>query len=123
MPSNIRKWIPRDPNVICDVCDRKRKWHQVTLAYGTGDLPEVVSCIDGCADQRHPLNSPPPIIFDGQPVPNARPDVNVSSSAEIVNSFMKWGSFSNAGPWGNLNNPNTDQNLNGVWTWGYFRRR
>lgn len=65
-------------NIICDICGRKRKNSEVTLAYGTGDIAVVVSCIDECADYRHPLNSPPPLIFDAQPVPDARPDVGVN---------------------------------------------
>lgn len=75
MPNqNIRKYIPADNNVICDVCGRKRKRSECVMAYGTGDIPVIMSCIDGCADSRHPCNDPPPIIFDGRPVMDARPE-------------------------------------------------
>ena len=71
---NIRKFLHHNPNVICDTCGRKRKWSEVIHSYGTGDIPVIISCIDGCADYRHPLNDPPPVIFDGQPWPDARPE-------------------------------------------------
>lgn len=122
--SSIKKYIKSDANVICDVCGRKRKWHEVTMAFGSGDIPVIASCIDGCADDRHPLNDPPPVIIDGQAIPNARPDVPASNPllyiTTVTPSFMSWGFFIGAGQWGDLNNPNTDFNLNGQWTWGYF---
>ena len=80
MPGNIKKHIPHNWNVICDVCGRQRKKYQTTTAYGSGDIPVVLSCLDGCADVRHPLNTPPPVIFDGRPVPDSRPDVTLTYS-------------------------------------------
>ena len=93
---NIKKLTPHDWNVTCDVCDRKRKKSQTTMAYGSGDIPEVVSCLDGCADYRHPLNEPPPVIFDGRPVPDARPDsvnFNTIIDATPLPSGIQWGMF------------------------------
>lgn len=119
---SIRKFLHRDPNFICDVCGRKRKRHEIVLAFGQGTEPVIISCIDGCADPLHPLNFPPPVIFDGRPVPNARPDskdvyLNISYS-----SYMSWGHLVDASCWGLFNNPNTDMNLNGQWTWGNFKK-
>jgi hypothetical protein len=74
LQSNIPKYTRSNPNAICDTCGRKRKWSEVVLSYGSGELAVIVSCKDGCADYRHPLNSPPPVIFDGQPIPDARPE-------------------------------------------------
>lgn len=123
---SIRKHIAHDWNVICDVCDRKRKRSECILAYGTGDVPEIMSCRDGCADTRHPLNDPPPLIFDGQPVPDARPDATQDNDTYQITitypSYMTWGKLKNAGQWGRFNNPNTEQNLNGIWTWGTFKK-
>lgn len=87
---NVQKHIPYNPNAICDVCGRKRKWSEVTLAYGTGDLAVIVSCIDGCADYRHPLNSPPPTIYDGQPVPNARPENTDTFVSSTTSAGQTW---------------------------------
>lgn len=91
MDGNIRNHIPHTWNVICDVCGKKKKNFQTTMAYGSGDVPVVLSCLDGCADDRHPLNDPPPVIFDGRPVPNARPDVALTVS--YVPSGILWGQF------------------------------
>ena len=126
MDGNIRKLIHRDNNVTCDVCGKKKKRSQTTLAYGSGDIPVIVSCLDGCADYRHPLNDAPPVIFDGQPVPDARPDVTNADLPFITNftnpSYMKWGYLVNAGSWGKFNNPNNEFNTSGQWTWGNFKR-
>lgn len=125
---NIKAWIHSNPNTICDICGRKRKTSETVLAYGSGDIPIIVSCIDGCADYRHPLNSPPPIIFDGQPVPDARPDETEDSNNPIwfvqifVPSFMTWGRFQKTGGWGTLNDSNSVFNTNVPWTWGAFSR-
>lgn len=78
MSSSINKYIKGSYNVICDVCDRKRKSYETTMSYGAGDIPVLRTCIDTCSDERHPLNSPPPVIFDGRPVPDARPDVAIT---------------------------------------------
>lgn len=119
--------ISHNHNVICDICGRKKKWSETTLAYGTGDVAVVVSCLDGCADYRHPLNSAPPVIFDAPPVPDARPDVTANNKEtfipEIIPSYMYWGTFTNAGLWGTLNNPNNEFNYNGLWLWGSFLKR
>lgn len=71
---SINTYIPANNNVICDVCGKKKKMSECVLAYGSGTIPVIVSCKDGCADVNHPLNYPPPVIFDGRPVPNARPE-------------------------------------------------
>lgn len=91
MNGDIRKYIPHNFNVICDVCGRKKKKSQTTMAYGSGDIPVVLSCLDGCADSRHPLNDPPPVIFDGYPVPDARPDATLTYT--YLPSGILWGSF------------------------------
>ena len=119
---NIKKYISSNHNVICDVCGKKRKRSEVVNAYGSGDIAVVMSCRDGCADSRHPLNSPPPVIFDGQPVHDARPDPTEIHVTAVVPSFMTWKHFKNAGTWKTLNNPNNGFNLNGIWTWGNFKK-
>jgi len=121
--ADIRKHLDHNNNVICDVCGRKRKRSECQLAFGTGDIPVIMSCIDGCADQRHPLNTPPPLIFDGQPVPDARPDQGFNKETFITTvtpSGMSWGHLTHAGAWGLFNNPNTVFNFNGLWEWGFF---
>lgn len=118
---NIEKYFASNNNVICDICGRKRKASEVIDAYGSGDIPVVISCKDGCADYRHPLNSPPPIIFDGQPVTNARPPPKDVFITTTVPSFMTWGKIP-AGLWGQFNLPNNEFNLSGMWTWGNFRK-
>lgn len=100
MKGNIKKLTEHNPNVICDTCGRKRKWSEVTHSYGSGDIPVVISCLDGCADVRHPLNSPPPIIFDGQPVPDARPDQDITY---LATSPQTWDS--NGYVWGSAPDP------------------
>lgn len=117
---NIRKWIHSDWNVTCDVCSRKRKRSQCVLAYGTGDLPVIMSCIDKCADYRHPLNSPPPLIFDGQPVPDARPtQKDTFVSTKLFPAGFTWGHFP-GGVFGNFNMGNSKFSYNLPWTWGAF---
>jgi hypothetical protein len=122
---SIEKHISHNWNVICDICGKKKKRYECILAYGSGTLPVVMSCRDGCADYNHPLNYPPPVIFDGRPVPDARPDQqnNKETFVPVNNpSFMTWGHFFQAGVWSKFNNPNTEFNLNGIWTWGNFKR-
>lgn len=121
---NIQKWIKGDWNTKCDVCGKKRKRSECVAAYGSGILPVIMSCRDGCADELHPLNFPPPIILDGRPVPNARPELTVAQSPSdegLQPSFMTWGHFQGT-VWGAFNNPNTTFNTNGMWTWGDFLR-
>lgn len=121
---SIRKHIPHSWNVICDICGRKRKRSECTLAYGTGTEPVVMSCLDGCADVNHPLNYPPPVIFDGRPVPDARPDTygnQIQYVTVTIPSGMTWGHFnSKARNWSKFNNPNNQFNFDGIWTWGSF---
>lgn len=125
---DLGKFIAGNWNAICDTCGFKRKASEMTLSYGSGDIPVLFTCRDNCSDQRHPLNSPPPIIFDGQPVPDARPDATQDSTSSqwfIVNttpSLMTWGAFPNTGGWGTLNFSNSEFNLDPVWTWGSFAR-
>src|ERR1051326_8631776 len=119
--SNIRKYIPSDNNVICDVCGKKRKVSECVLSYGTGLIPVVMACRDKCADYLHPLNYPPPVIFDGRPVPDARPeqtDIFITVNLPTVtlgnlpsNLYAAWGSF---------NGTNDEFNLNPIITWGNF---
>lgn len=118
---DVQKRLPNDYNVICDICGRKRKRSECTLAYGTGDVAIVMSCTDGCSDYRHPLNSPPPIIFDGRPVPDARDEAadNFGNIPTLVPSYFTWGNFP-GGSWGALNNGNTDKSFVPIWTWGNF---
>lgn len=125
---NIRKYILSNNNVICDVCGKKRKRSECVLAYGTGDIAVVMSCIDGCADYRHPLNSPPPLVFDGQPVLDARPDATEDSNSAqwfvnpFIPSYFTWGHFPRTGSWGHLNNNNSDFNTDPVWVWSAFTK-
>lgn len=108
MSSNIQKWLRSDNNVICDVCGRLKKKSQTVLAFGTGDIPVVVSCRDRCADYRHPLNSPPPVIFDGQPVRDARPEATDNYDTTSMDSTVFiWGRFPNgSNTWGNMGSGN-----------------
>jgi hypothetical protein len=122
MYSNIAKWFSGNNNVMCDVCGRKRKRSECTLAYGTGMIPVVMSCIDGCADYNHPLNYPPPIIFDGRPVQDARPQPTDQFIAYTMPSFMQWGHLLNAPKWGQFNEPDNEFDLNVNWTWGAFSK-
>lgn len=118
-------YIPGDYNVICDICGKKKKRSECAMAYGNGIIPVVMSCLDGCADANHPLNYPPPVIFDGRPVPDARPDVSAANSTYLpdpIPSFMKWGSIESNGTWGSLNYGNSPFNLNPMWTWGDFQK-
>lgn len=118
--SNIPKWIPTNNNVVCDVCGKKRKHSECIMAYGSGMIPVVMSCRDGCADINHPLNYPPPIIFDGRPVQDARPDQgNNQETFTYTPSFQKWGKF-NLGTWGRFNGSNNEFSLNPIITWGTF---
>lgn len=119
---SINKWLSGDNNVICDVCGKKRKRSECVMAYGSGMIPVVMSCIDGCADYNHPLNYPPPIIFDGRPVQDARPDVPTSQTvflSTFVPADFTWGHFP-GGLWGHFNNGNSEFSYNPLWTWGNF---
>jgi hypothetical protein len=123
---NIRKYFRSDWNVICQVCGRKRKRSECILAYGSGNLPVVMSCKDGCADERHPLNSPPPLVVDGLPVPDARPEASDKFISQSVVSGMTWFNLpsSQAPVWFKFNLPN-DQSKNPlqlIWTWFSFTR-
>lgn len=116
---NTRKWNGGDNNVICDVCGRKRKRSECIMSYGSGTIPVVMACRDKCADYNHPLNYPPPIIFDGRPVRDARPEqTNVFINTKIPALFT-WGHFP-GGNWGNFNQGNSEFNMNPLWTWGNF---
>lgn len=116
---SIQAYILSNNNVICDICGRKRKRSECTMAYGTGDIAVVMSCTDGCADERHPLNSPPPLIFDGQPVKDARPDPSEVFVTTTV-SLQRWGSFYPATAWGSFNGANNEFGYNPIWLWGFF---
>lgn len=73
--NNIAKWLRGDWNLICDICGAKRKRSECRPSYRDGDLPVFIACKDGCADDRHPCNDPPPIFVDElYPVPDARPE-------------------------------------------------
>lgn len=114
-PDKSTTWNPRDYNVICDICGKKRKRSECTMAFWTGDEAIVMSCLDGCADYRHPLNSPPPIIFDGQPVPDPRPDVygnNITYTPTAVNSIYSWGYFIPPSTWANIANAQLQGGIN-----------
>lgn len=120
---SIRKYLNDNWNVICDVCGKKRKRSECELAYGTGNLAVVVSCIDGCADFRNPLNDPPPVIFDGRPVPDARPEQpSQFVSTAATDTLWRWGFFpENAGSvWGNLNGTGSSFSTNTPMFWGFF---
>jgi len=120
--SNIQKYIPSDNNVICDICGKKRKRSECVMAYGTGIIPVVMSCIDGCADYDHPLNYPPPIIFDGRPVQDARPDISTSQIIEVpgaTTSFFLWDNF-HYGVWSAFNGLNNEFSTNPILTWSNF---
>lgn len=116
---NVKKWLGGDNNVICDVCGKKKKRSQCVMAYGSGMIPVVMSCRDGCADYNHPLNYPPPIIFDGRPVQDARPE-QTNTFVQVSFSQERWGSFFPKTVWSAFNAPNNEFNLNGIWTWGSF---
>ena len=121
---NIKARIAHDHNIICDVCGRKRKRSECVAAYGSGIIPVVMSCIDGCADSLHPLNYPPPVIFDGRPVPDARPDQANNTETFVtvtIPAYFTWGHFP-GGSWGNFNEGNTEFNTNPQWTWGDFTK-
>ncbi len=120
MSKNIPKWIGGDYNVICDVCGKKRKRSECVMAYGSGMISVVMSCRDGCADSNHPLNYPPPIIFDGRPVMDARPDqANNAETFVPVHSSTVWGQF-RIGVWGAFNGLNNKFSTNPIITWGNF---
>lgn len=120
---NMKVWLKRSNNVICDTCGRKRKRQEVRPSYGTGDIAVIISCIDGCADYRHPLNSPPPIIFDGRPVENARPEGidKYVVSTQVGQLFGKlkfnpaWGAIG-----GLLNNQGFNLGFEPTYLWGQF---
>lgn len=116
---NIRAWLAHNYNVTCDICGRKRKRTECLAAYGTGTLPIVISCRDGCADKLQIRNFPDPIVFDNKPVRDARPpqSVNVPASSYYIPSQFKWGK-SMPGYWGGWNLPNDIGNTNGICTWG-----
>ncbi len=119
----IKAWVRGSNNVICDVCGRKRKREEVIPAYGTGDIPVVISCRDGCADYRHPLNQPPPIIFDGRPVENARPE-GVDVYVVSTQIGEKWGHIRYNPTWGAIGGLVNSQGFNfgfePVYNWGAF---
>jgi hypothetical protein len=111
---STNKWNPRDYNVICDICGKKRKRSECTMAYGGGNIPVVMSCRDGCADKRQPLNDPPPIIFDGRPVRDARPEA-VDTFVGPVNSIYFIGKLNPTWIVGSVHLPNNIFNLDGMW--------
>lgn len=94
------------------------------MSFGSGITPVLVTCKDGCSDDVHPLNFPPPVIFDGRPVPNARPDAtedNNQTYVPITNpSFFTWGNFPNVGTWGNFQTGGFTTIPK--WTWGNFSK-
>lgn len=116
---NIRGYKGGDNNVICDICGKKRKRSECTMAYGSGMIPVVMSCTDGCADYDHPLNYPPPIIFDGRPVQDARPEGTNIYISTTLPALFTWGHFP-GGRWGHFNNGNSPFSLDPLWTWGNF---
>ena len=97
--NNIQKWLRGDWNVECDICDSKKKRSQCSPSYLSGDIPCFIACNDGCVDQRHPCNDPPPVIFDMQPVPDARPPqtdqfiVGSTTSPYRIGKFMPMGTI------------------------------
>lgn len=119
----IQAWIRGSNNVICDICGRKRKREEVVPAYGTGNIPVVISCTDGCADARHPLNDPPPVIFDGRPVENARPEMTdrYVASTQIGQT---WAHIRFNPTWGAIGGLTNSQGFNlgfePTYTWGSF---
>lgn len=120
---SLQVWIRGSNNVICDVCGRKRKREEVIPAYGSGDVPVIISCIDGCADYRHPLNDPPPIIFDGRPVENARPE-GVDRYVIIPQIGQTWGHVRYNPVWQAIGGINNSQGFNlsyePTYNWGAF---
>lgn len=120
---SIDKLIKGDWNGICDTCDRKRKRSQMMLSYNSGDVACYLTCRDGgCSDSRHPLNSPPPVVFDGKPVPYARPEGQDNFKAEApITSTQRWGSFHPQMVWGALNGANQSIGFIRRWVWGFFR--
>ena len=116
---SIKKYILSDNNVLCDVCGKKRKRSECTMAYGSGMIPVVMSCRDGCADYNHPLNYSPPIIFDGRPVQDARPE-GTNVYITTTSNEQEWGHFSPKMAWGAINGTNNQFQLNPIWTWGNF---
>lgn len=112
MRENIRKYLVGDWSVICDSCGQQRKRSECQLSYGSGDLAVLVTCIDGCSDYRHPLNSPPPVLWDGRPVPDARPDVPSDQATYIVTIPVNTPSPYRIGvshPGGNIGHTNPDE--------------
>lgn len=105
---------------ICDICGKLRNVQDLLNAYGTGDIAVVVSCKDGCADYRHPLNSPPPLIFDGQPVKDPRPEGGDSFINPLADIY-KWGTLPKGkNIWGQMNIPNNAFNFDGLWVMGFW---
>lgn len=121
MSGNIKKQIPHDYNVICDICGRKKKRSQCAMAYGNGIIPIVMSCLDKCADKLQPLNFPPPVILDGRPVPDARPDQgdNQETFVAAPMPINLWGHFT-LGTWGALNGLNNEFTYKPIVMWGTF---
>lgn len=116
---NVRAWRSGDNNVICDVCGKKRKRSECEMSYSSGTIPVVMACKDGCADYDHPLNYPPPLIFDGRPVQDARPEAPNVFIVTSVPALFTWGHFP-GGRWGHFNNDNSVFSMNPLWTWGNF---
>lgn len=72
LTSNALVYQAGNHNVICDICGYKKHRSQVRLTWDY-----ALACVDrpGCWYRKHELDTPPPVIFDGQAVQDARPDV------------------------------------------------
>lgn len=119
--SNVVKYLAGNWNVRCDTCDRIRKRTECKLSYYDGDIPCFVTCIDGCSDERHPLNSPPPVIWDGRPVPDPRPDVVLADATFVPlgSSQYRWG-INWPGPTWNTTNDDSPFSTSVTQLWGQF---
>ncbi len=65
---------PWDPAAICDCCGFKFFMSQLRQQFVKDSFVGMYCLPNKCWSPAHPLDWPPPVIVDGKPVRNARPE-------------------------------------------------
>ena len=116
---SIDKYLSSEWNAICDLCGKKRKSDAIRKTWDG-----LIACIDGCWYPKHPLDVPPPIILDGKPVPDARPEASDTYITMPILNTYPWGSWPTtpiSDVWGSMGRPATEFDLEQTeLIWGQF---